>query len=549
MAATANRRVGRYELLEEIGRGGVGVVYRARDTRIERIVALKTVPRPVPTSPPSEHDSYARFIREARAAGQLSHPNVVTVYDVGEDETAALSFIAMEFVEGESLDKLLIRRHRFSFDQVRAIGAQVAAALQTAHDAGVVHRDIKPANLLLTGDGTIKVADFGVAKLVSADMTHDGALLGSPSYMSPEQVQSASIDHRSDLFSLGTVLYELATLKPAFHSANLFDTIRRVASETLPAPRSVNPDIPEELERVIVQALQKDRDARFQTAAEMRAALTSAAPADPAIPRGAVLVDVLAEDIASAAPAAEPVAAPEAPEPSPPSPLQPRRRRGRSPLATGIAGVVLLAGVAAAGWYLLGSREPAADATSATAQRRPGDALSPVATAEPTTPPPEPTAAATPPVDVTEPEPVFVYPPKPGPTTTPSTPEPQPTPAAATPAPKRRARPKPTPTLKSSFPYLYTVDHLHRLGRCRGTLYIHRDRIAYDAHEHDKDDRRWVNGKLKRYSLKDATLTLVADERSTKNLGVRDSRYRFKLTGGELPGAVIRHLDRAVGRE
>src|SRR4029079_2389195 len=157
--------------------------------------------------------------------------------------------------------------------QVCSIGEQTASALQAAHEVGIVHRDIKPANLILTTAGRLKVTDFGIAKTANSEMTQDGSLLGSPSYMSPEQVRAMSVDARSDIFSLGAVLYELSTRRGAFRGKNLYEVIQKVAAGEIAPPRSVRPDIPEALERVILRALARDRDARFQSAAEMAAAL------------------------------------------------------------------------------------------------------------------------------------------------------------------------------------------------------------------------------------------------------------------------------------
>jgi serine/threonine-protein kinase len=270
--------LGRYRILNELGRGAMGVVYRAHDAQIERTVALKVVNRPRADSPPVEHEAFARFLREAKLAGKLNHPNIVTIFDVGEDPQQGVSWIAMEHIDGEPLDRLLARREQLDPERVRAIGVQVASALEAAHAAGVVHRDIKPGNLILTPSGVIKVTDFGIAKNLDARVTQDGSLLGSPQYMSPEQVRSAHVDHRTDLFSLGVVLYELTTLTAAFHGDGVLEMIRAVAEQQPVPPRQRRPTLPADLEQTILKALSKNKDDRFQTAGEMRAALEAGAP-------------------------------------------------------------------------------------------------------------------------------------------------------------------------------------------------------------------------------------------------------------------------------
>src|SRR5439155_3170485 len=201
--------IGRYEIDGEIGRGAMGVVYLARDPRLHRQVTVKTYSLPTGISEDLARQFHERFLREARAAASLSHPGIVTVYDAGEDSARGLPYIAMEFVQGESLKQRLAKGDRLDPVWVVAFGAVLADALHLAHRAGVVHRDIKPANILIREvDGAVKIADFGVARLKQSDLTQTGAPLGSPGYMSPEQIRGGAGDGRSDLFSLAVVLYE-----------------------------------------------------------------------------------------------------------------------------------------------------------------------------------------------------------------------------------------------------------------------------------------------------------------------------------------------------
>src|SRR6185503_8393859 len=195
--------VSHYRILDKLGEGGMGVVYKAQDSRLERLVALKFLPESLAADPLAKQ----RFLNEAKAASALNHPNVAVVYDVGEVDSA--SFIAMELVEGESL-KARLRSGPLTISQIQSLGLQIAQGLHAAHSRGIVHRDIKPDNILLTRDGRIKIMDFGIAKLgLSSNLTQTGMTLGTLAYMSPEQVLGEEVDHRADLWSLGVVLYEM----------------------------------------------------------------------------------------------------------------------------------------------------------------------------------------------------------------------------------------------------------------------------------------------------------------------------------------------------
>ena len=211
MDDSEHKPFGRYEVLKEIGRGAMGVVYQARDPKINRLVAIKTISL-AGHSPEEQLEYRERFLREAEAAGRLSHPGIVTIFDVGEETETRAPYIVMEFVGGESLDKLLSRGdHKLPVPKALQLAVELAAALDCAHGEGVVHRDLKPANILLTEDGHAKIADFGVAKLNLSNQTLAGRALGTPAYMSPEQLNGEAVDGRSDLFSLGVILYTVLT--------------------------------------------------------------------------------------------------------------------------------------------------------------------------------------------------------------------------------------------------------------------------------------------------------------------------------------------------
>ncbi len=269
------QQVSHYRILGKLGGGGMGVVFEAEDLKLGRHVALKFIPENLAGDP----KSLERFTREARAASQLNHANICTIH--GIEDNNGHPFIVMEKLEGESL-KQHIGGQSMPVDKVLDVGVQVADALVASHLKGIVHRDIKPANIFLTPGGQVKVLDFGLAKLVhnvgtdhEADqsLTAVGIIPGTAVYMSPEQARSEAVDARSDLFSFGVVLYEMATGKKPFTGANSLVTLDAVLHAKPIPPRDLNPKIPIELEAIIGKAMEKDRSKRYQNAAEIRSDL------------------------------------------------------------------------------------------------------------------------------------------------------------------------------------------------------------------------------------------------------------------------------------
>jgi serine/threonine protein kinase len=257
----------------ELGKGAMGVVFLGRDPVIGRRVALKTI-RANGEDDSETREFTERFLREAQAAGTLSHPNIVTIHDVGEEVETGTSFIAMEYVEGKNLKQLLKDKVSLSYDRIAEIVTNVGDALDYAHRRGIVHRDVKPANIILTNDGTVKITDFGIAKINSSSLTATGQFLGTPNYMSPEQVTGEVVDGRSDLFSLGVVLYELLTKKKPFAGDNLTSISYKIVHEEYPPPQTYDAAIPAEFNPILARALAKDPAARFQSGKDFVQALS-----------------------------------------------------------------------------------------------------------------------------------------------------------------------------------------------------------------------------------------------------------------------------------
>ena len=273
----AGKRFGYYEIINQIGVGGMGEVYLARDKKLDRKVAIKILNEEF-----NQDESHLqRFVSEAKAASALNHPNILTIYEFGEAEDAR--FIVSEYIEGKTLREI-IRESRLTLPQILDISIQITGALSAAHKAHLVHRDIKPENIMIRPDGYVKVLDFGLAKLVEQknksilsleeptvrqNLTAKGVILGTVNYMSPEQAKGERVDERTDIFSLGVLIYEMLAGKPPFEGGNAIETIGSILNkEPVPLSRQT-PEVPHEIERIINKALRKDREQRYQTAKDL----------------------------------------------------------------------------------------------------------------------------------------------------------------------------------------------------------------------------------------------------------------------------------------
>lgn len=260
------RKLGRYEIISELGKGAMGVVYKAADPMLDRIVAVKTINMSLEQDEMAEYE--ARFYQEAKAAGGLNHPNVVIVYDIGK--AGNIAYMAMEFLEGKELRTVLTPGSPLPVKQAIDIAAQVADGLAYAHEHQVVHRDIKPANIMIVRNGLAKITDFGIARMRSAEVkTQTGMVMGSPKYMSPEQVLGKRADQRSDIFSLGIVLYEMLTGAAPFTGENINAIMFNTVNLIPPAPSLINSAVPRMLDYIAAKALAKKLDERYQSAKDL----------------------------------------------------------------------------------------------------------------------------------------------------------------------------------------------------------------------------------------------------------------------------------------
>ncbi len=354
----AEGSIGKYEIRRELGRGAMGIVYEGYDPSIKRVVALKTI-RADQLAGGDADAVIARFRREAQAAGRLNHPNIVSIYDFGED--GGVWYIAMELVQGRELKTCFDADERFRLgDAVRIMG-QILSALDYSHKQGVVHRDIKPANIFLLEDGSVKVADFGIAHIEASNLTQVGTVMGTPSYMSPEQIMGLPVDGRSDLFSAGVILYQFLTGERPF-AGSAATTMQKVLKEDPLPPSTLNVQLPPALDAVVRKALAKRADERYPSAHEFAAALRAAAPAagTPMPARATTAADAAHGDptLIDAA-AVRPHAAPAPPPTTAANPSAKPPRVPMLPIAVVIAAVMVGAGA----WYVM--QRPTDEATAA----------------------------------------------------------------------------------------------------------------------------------------------------------------------------------------
>ena len=417
---------GRYEVVRKLGAGAFGTVYKARDKMLKRMVAIKTIRlEGLAASTASLQEMLDRFQREAEVAARLKHPNIVTIYDIGN--SSGLSYLAMEFIDGPGLDRIIAEGGRMSVERAAALGAQVANALDYAHRLKCVHRDIKPANIMVEEGDHVKVTDFGIAKFTDSGehLTMTGSLLGTPSYMSPEQARGAQLDGRSDLFSVGCLLYEMIAGRKAFRGDSITALLFKILTEEPPPLRELDTAIPEAMIQIVARALSKAPETRYQTGRELAEALltltrpgfvatlrqqevpteattetptvsapptlqatvsalptlqvTKPSPTQPGTPPAGPppLPTVVTKP--PVAPPPPPVARPQRPPVSPPT----RRTGGGAArligLGAGALGFILLAVLG--GWYLLGRQPaPAPTPTETTATPTPGPASEPAQT-------------------------------------------------------------------------------------------------------------------------------------------------------------------------
>jgi serine/threonine-protein kinase len=384
-------KLGKYEILGTLGKGAIGTVYDARDPVIDRRVAIKTAVLP-DASDAEAQEEIARFRREAQAAGRLTHPNIVGVFDYGE--TDKLAYIVMEFVDGPSLKELLEKQERFTPADAIRLMEGLLAGLQYSHERGVVHRDIKPANIMLTRDGAVKIADFGIARIESSSMTQVGTILGTPAYMSPEQFMGQTVDARTDIYSAGVVLYQLLTGERPF-DGSMTAIMHKVLNTEPPLPSQLSVTAPSALDDVVAKAMSKRPEQRFASAAEFARSLRAASEGGAVTDAGAVTLagDAEATMVAPRAAAAKP-ANPAVP-PAVVQTTSPVRARSRTSLLAGVAAAAVLVLGAGAYFVVSGNKpanppEPIAVKTAEAGAPAPAAPSTPVVSPAPVSPPPAP---------------------------------------------------------------------------------------------------------------------------------------------------------------
>ncbi len=417
-------RIGRYKIVRELGRGAMGVVYHAIDPNIGRPVAIKTIDLGGARKSEEQERLRERLFREARSAGILSHPGIVTIYDVEQQD--AIAYIAMEFVDGVTLDHLISESEPIAPERLFGILGQTAAALDYAHGKGIVHRDIKPANIMIARDGAAKVTDFGIAKITASEQfTMTGSIVGTPHYMSPEQVQGQPVDGRSDQFSLAVIAFEMLTGEKPYTGEHLTTVVYKIVAEEPLPPQRLNPSLGAEIGAVIRRGLAKKPDARYRSCTEFAAALERACGATPGwhlMSRGGILNEPTVTGVRVPAPSVS-LPPPRHRRLTESSNDTPKRKSSffRFLLAVLVAaGLLALIGWQAAPW-LAGPPSPAA-----VAKEPPGPEPAPE------TPPPPPATASE------EKKPSALAPPE----TTPSSPAVETPGPAEPPVPAKRAAPE-----------------------------------------------------------------------------------------------------------
>jgi len=405
-------RIGRYKIVRELGRGAMGVVYHAIDPNIGRPVAIKTINLGAVLNPEEQERMRERLFREARSAGILSHPGIVTIYDV--EQQGDLAYIAMEYVDGPTLDQLLAQPEPMPADKMFSILAQTAVALDYAHGKGIVHRDVKPANIMIAGNGTAKITDFGIAKITASEQfTMTGSIVGTPHYMSPEQVQGQAVDGRSDQFSLAVIAFEMLTGEKPYTGEHLTTVVYKIVAEEPPSPHRINSTLGSGIEAVLHKGLAKKPESRYGSCTEFTEALEQACAASKgwqSLPRGGSLNAPTVADKNLGAAALPPSRRARRPADLTASSTTERAPRERSGFLPFLAAILMAAGLlAVVAWevkptWLLN--------TFGSGQKTARQTDSPPPTQTPATPPATSPAASSTPAPISTPAPVVTPPEK-----------------------------------------------------------------------------------------------------------------------------------------